>query len=494
LTALVGISVGCGGSSPTDGGHPAGGAGGRITGVYLPNVKTLLDVIVVIDNGPGMAAAQSNLVAAFPSFIDKLSALPGGLPSLHLGVVSSDMGAGSGTVGCVNTGDAGVFQTRPRGSCTASTLTPGSNFISDVDGVANHTASIAEVFRCIAPLGTSGCGFGQPLLALVHALGADNFQSDGKPHPPAENAGFLRDDASLAIIVLARTDDCSAPGGAGNTLFPLRDDTSRLMSELGPPRRYRCNEYGHTCGAPAAPPPRISPVTNDPGDGSTKLALDRCVAQEDSRYLIPTAAFGGAIAALKINPLNQLLYAALTGAYPDTSLGTPYTVTWKASPTGDAGPWPQIMPSCTSPDGDTTAEPAVRLSDLTQYFGRDGRNGIAQSICAGSLQPALQRIGDEIARLTNASCFFGEIDQDPVDVCTVTDKLPSGETTPVPACAKASTRPCWRLDPSLDCPLPTGLPPNTIARSFHVDRDAAGTDVVSTTISCLCAPGARYCH
>src|SRR5690349_8944324 len=82
-----------------------------------------LDVLFMIDNSASMQISQANLVRDFPSFTSVLQALPGGQPNIHVAVVSSDMGAGDGTAKpCTATGDAGRFQTTPRGTCTSSTL------------------------------------------------------------------------------------------------------------------------------------------------------------------------------------------------------------------------------------------------------------------------------------------------------------------------------------------------------------------------------------
>src|SRR6187549_3708713 len=57
-----------------------------------------LDVLFMIDDSASMQVSQANLVRDFPSFTSVLQALPGGLPNIHVAVVSSDMGAGDGTV------------------------------------------------------------------------------------------------------------------------------------------------------------------------------------------------------------------------------------------------------------------------------------------------------------------------------------------------------------------------------------------------------------
>jgi hypothetical protein len=51
-----------------------------------------LDLLFLIDNSPSMTDKQASLVANFPRMIDTIAMLPGGLPNLHIGVATSDMG------------------------------------------------------------------------------------------------------------------------------------------------------------------------------------------------------------------------------------------------------------------------------------------------------------------------------------------------------------------------------------------------------------------
>src|SRR5262245_31127211 len=257
FTALL-VAAGCGGSNlrrdatgtggiGVDGGGGAGAVAISRKYAVALNSERNVDVLFLIDDSSSMAAAQATLRQNFARFVAALRNSPGGLPGLHVAVVSSDMGAGDGSIAsCDSTGGKqGIFQYTARGTCTNTTLAPGATYISRVNGVANFTApNISDVFTCIAALGEQGCGFEHQLAAVTRALGLDGASA------PAENQGFVRPDALLAVIVVTNEDDCSASPGAGpNNRIPLFDTTANtnMASQLGPPANFRCNEFGHIC-------------------------------------------------------------------------------------------------------------------------------------------------------------------------------------------------------------------------------------------------------
>ena len=66
---------------------------GRVEYKDIPvNLNRNIDILFVIDDSGSMADKQNNLAANFPNFIDVLNTIQGGLPDVHIGVVSSDMG------------------------------------------------------------------------------------------------------------------------------------------------------------------------------------------------------------------------------------------------------------------------------------------------------------------------------------------------------------------------------------------------------------------
>src|SRR5262249_34355894 len=158
---------------------------------------------------------------------------------------------------------------------------------------------------CIALLGEEGCGFERQFGAITRALGADG-------HPaPAENQGFLRPDAYLAVVMITNEDDCSALPGVN-----FYDTTTNLTldSKLGPPGTFRCTECAHP-GA-AARPSRLAPG----GDPDAQVTYTTCTSNDAGGYLLGVADTAARLRALKRDPDHQILVAALTGP------SSPYTV------------------------------------------------------------------------------------------------------------------------------------------------------------------------
>jgi hypothetical protein len=398
---------------------------------FQQSVNRNVDMLFLVDDSSSMRLSQANLERNFPTFMTTLQNAPQGLPNIHVAVISSDMGAGDGSVaGCDTTGGKnGIFQYTPRGTCTSSGLDAGATYISDIGGVRNYTGNLPDVFTCIAALGETGCGFEHQFAAITRALGAD-----GQP-APVENRGFLRPDAYLAIVMITNEDDCSAP--AGSLLFDWTANKT-LADQLGPASNFRCNEFGHICDG--ARPSRLAP-TNTVGDTQTYAS---CVSAEDG-ILLPVADTAARIKALKRDPDSQIMVAAISG--PET----PYTVQWKAPKQTDVGPWPEISHSCTAGDG-SYADPSVRTTQLVREFGP---NGLQLSICGGEFAPALMRIAEKISQFVAKPCITGQVAKKPgtaSDDCTVVSRAAndSGQIVerPISACADTGgAGPCWRLAP-----------------------------------------------
>jgi hypothetical protein len=454
---------------------------------YLASNRNV-DLLFLIDDSSSMRLSQDNLLRNFPVLMNAIENLPGGLPNIHIGVISSDMGAGDGSIaGCHATDGSGgpggsgmggagggfgasnlfelkngVFQYAARGTCTVTGLAPGATFISNIGGVANYTGNLADVFTCIAALGESGCGFERPFAAITRALGVD-----GRP-APLENQGFLRPDAYLAIVLITNEDDCSAHPGVA--LYDVVNN-SNLASPLGPPSNFRCNEFGHLCGG--ARPNRHAP-NNSTAD---TVSYADCTSNDADEFLLSVRETADRLKALKADD-GQVMVAAIAGP------SSPYTVTWREPSFPDTScgaascPWPVIGHACTGADGNF-ADPAIRINELVGAFGA---NGLSLSICAGDYSPALASIAGDIVQYVNQPCIRGTVALQPGTTradCTVTDNATG---TSIPSCADTGgTGPCWHLETRA----------GQTCTGVAVQSDPAGPEAAQdTTVDCtLCVPG-----
>jgi len=355
----------------------------------LPNRD--LDILFVIDNSPSTNDKQARLAAAFPQMIDVLSQIDGGLPNLHIGVVTSDMGTSSsgdapapaigqiGNGGCAGVGDDGALR-------KAAGMTDA--FLSDVEGpggtrVTNYTGSLRDVFGSLAHVGDGGCGFEQHFAAMRRAL----------VNPL--NAGFLRPTANLAVVIVTDEDDCSA---SSSTLFAPDNGTLGALSS------FRCFRFGVHCGE----------------DPTTEGLHSNCEAAIGSPYIEDLDPFVDALLAAK-SDARMVMTAAIIGLPPSVSVG--FTV-----PPGGGPPQPFLERSCdfTGATGTDGAVPAVRIAEILYSFL--GRNALT-SICDDDLSNPLQRIGQSAARMMGGACL---------DTATLVDASP--EAGVQPSCEVADIR------------------------------------------------------
>ena len=452
-------SPGADGGGGQNGGGAGGGGpgGGGMTFTQTFGGSRDIDILFMMDDSQSMLALTSKLLLEFSAFTDVLQNLPGGLPNLHLGVVSSDLGAGPETTitECAIGGDQGQLQdqvglgTGEAGGtgCTSTGLNAGEHFLSNVNGQANYdtTMGIPAVFSCIASLGDHGCGFEHQLQSVVRALNADGQGL------PSKNAGFLRPGARLLIVLVTNEDDCSATPTTG-----LFSPTSRNVADpLGPLQSYRCNEFGHLCKG--APPPRAMAATFNPGE---------CVSAESSGRLIPVATIASQIKSLKTDP-SLIMVAAIAGPVD------PYAVILVRAQDGtadaDAGVmWSNVAHSCMQATTEF-ADPAVRIKQFVDAFGT---RGLFLPICAPTYAGALQTIANYAT-----APFQGCLDELPASTdptaanpqfqCTATINGPG--PTPLPQCSGSGAGPCFRLVSNASCPSSglqlTVVPPPTTASS-----------------------------
>ncbi|MCA9605200.1 MAG: hypothetical protein KC619_06380 [Myxococcales bacterium] len=167
-----------------------------------------VDVLFVIDDSASMADQQASLIASFPGFVQGMREQLSNAPSLHVGIVTSDAYRDNAS-GCTEIGDL-VTQT---GGFNASGRDcgpfAGGRFLSDAD------ADLSSRFACSAQVGTGGADDERVARALLNAV------SPERNAPGACNAGFVRPDSLLVIVIISDEDDvrdgCSMDSGFGET-------------------------------------------------------------------------------------------------------------------------------------------------------------------------------------------------------------------------------------------------------------------------------------
>lgn len=409
---------------------------GRVEYKEIPvNLNRNLDILFVVDDSPSMRDKQTNIRTNFPKFIEVLNTIQGGLPDVHIGVVSSDMGtkgtqdsaAGPaigqiGQGGCSGTGKNGTLQVGQAGGAIQN----GALFLSDIkqtDGsrLRNYNGDLAMVFGNMATIGDGGCGFEQQLAAMKKAL-------DNNP----ANASFLRPDAFLAVIFLTDEDDCTF---AKSTLLGPESPS------LGPLQSFRCNRFGHTC-----------PVGGrNESEMNTVGTKDQCSSNESSAYLEKVDAFVKFMKDIKDDP-NKVIVAGIMGDVE------PYQVELRAPP-GGGSPQPAVAHSCSYMGAQNVevADPAVRIKFFLDQFPN---RSTFTTICQRDLSEGLQLIAELLKAALGNPCIEGRLaDVDPETAgdqydCSVSDvtnaRTPMQRETILPACRETSPGvfsnvPCWRI-------------------------------------------------
>ncbi len=368
-----------------------------------------LDLLFVIDNSGSMKEEQDSLKANFPRFIEILSTIQGGLPNVHIGVVTSDMGTVGGTPGdsgCSLMGNDGVMRELPN--------QPNVRYISDIkddvtgNRLTNYPAGqLTQTFSSMAEVGTNGCGFEMHLNSMRRSL--DN---------PA-NAGFLRPNAYLAVIVIADEDDCSLKAGQSTAFF-----AQPLLKYIA---SYYCFKASTVCDETAAQGDSPGPRTN-------------CKSNESSPSAEKIGAFVDFLKSKKSDP-NLLIVSGIIGNAAPVAVTT-------ATPNGAPGPVPALVPSCTyqKPGGGSQkAFAGVRLETFVESF----QNNTTTTICKNDLSDGLTQIAELLKTVIGSPCIDSEL-AEPYQ-CSVLDVAafgkPNETRTVIGQCGVTTEKPCWSLGP-----------------------------------------------
>ena len=375
-----------------------------VGGVYemvldqAPEPIEALDVLFVIDDSGSMEDEQSALIdAAGDALFSQLAITAGGLPDLHVAFVSTDLGAGDGTISACDSSNEGRFQLGAVGGLGCPDVS-GQFLVDEDDGAGgrtrNFSTTLGEAFACAAAFGVEGCGFEQPLEAMLRALDGTN----------PENAGFLRDEALLLVVFLTDEDDCSA---SDSDLF---DTSAESMEELGRVSSFRCFEQGVVCDDDQ--PRELGVKTN-------------CTPREDSAYVYSLGRYVDFLHGLKPDP-SMVMVAGMFGD-PQVEV------------TVDVTSWESLADVC---PGDTRADPAVRLHALSEGFPA---RWVFTTIC-DPMAKRLTTIADTTANVLAArACLTGALPSSPV--CHAFAEVPGGARRTLPICTGSESTGCVTIAP-----------------------------------------------
>jgi hypothetical protein len=429
------------------------------------NLKDQVDIIFMVDDSGSMAPKQALLQQKFPELIKVLDdfAASGNKASYHIGVVTSDLGAPGISCGA-NKG--GKLQQKGAGAAASGCAGPtGANYIiyDQKTGMNNLPAGqdLPTTFNCMANVGDKGCGFESQIESVYRAL-----------HDPiAENQGFLRPDAILAVIWVTDEDDCSAD--PTSDLFTANPAYGNLAS-------FRCTRFGIKCDGtfPLPATPQASFTTCEPAttaDGNKLTDMTKYY-----NFFTQSQAKGG----VKANPHDVVLAAITASPTPfGTSQGTGTDICGQGVSTCTI-----LSHSCYLPtDMSIFGDPAVRLVSLVSK----AQNNQITSICDTDYKSALQGVGNKIVSALQPSCLTAPIKDPTKPDCVVEDvTVVNGEDVhkSIPFCPNAAgAKPCWTAVQETMCPKICN-PTNGCLQQFGVNIDRGGMMAPpNTTAQVSCA-------
>lgn len=450
-----------------------------------------VDILFVIDDSPSMASKQLALQKRIERFLDPLLTGPRAY-SLHIGVVTSDLGANSftdSTGSCVRGGSAtggGRLQrigAAADASCQA--IEGPFAFINYdatqplADGTARNNLppgqDLETTLRCMSAVGENGCGFEQSLEAAYRALRDTSIE---------DNTGFLRADALLAVVWLTDEDDCSAP--PSSDVFDPMPSTppEEGGGGLGLLSSFRCTKFSIACGSPPALVPYAA-------SGGPLLGCHDADPAENklypvSRYIsffTKPASQGG----VKLDPRDVMLFAIRGPEQPfETILGNPITQSVCLGPLGQNC---QVLlrHSCIDPTTPSLfGDPAVRLTQVVEA----AKTYRTASICADDYAVPIFDFASDIVRRLGGGCVELPFADPRNPQCEVNDvtTLSNGTvaTFAIARCDQnGNQKPCWQAATDPACTSVCARPGETGQRfTITVDRDTPLLPNTTTEIAC----------
>lgn len=229
---------------------------------------------------------------------------------------------------------------------------------------------IAEAIHCMLPQGINGCGFEQPLESMRRALARTT-------QPLLPEAGFLRDNASLLVLLVTDEADCSPRPEYQQAIFSFEGNKVFWSDpEFGAPTSAICWNAGVDC---FGDPPKYDDCV--PAD---KNVFGDPAAEPMDAVLYPVARYQSVLSAIEQSkrakdPGLDVMLLAVTGVELDG------TITY--ADVGQSDPFWQVEfgigPGCTKPASApiyeiTSAVPPVRIRDVARHMTSDP----LWSICA----------------------------------------------------------------------------------------------------------------
>lgn len=226
---------------------------------------TPVDILFVVDNSGSMADEQINLARNFDKFINVLTQGAGN--DYQIAVVSTDLDGTGEVAGDVQD----VFSTTPpffvsQGTirrCEPTSIANGC-FRGGSMKVVRSSMSASDQIRAFQEnvrLGSCGSGNERAMLAMATAL--------GNARPGSCNAGFLRPDANLVVVIVSDEEN-QGPDDPNDFVQPLIDakgsaERVRVALIVG-------SKDGEPANCGATEPCGVSACQPTPPEGS----MDRC--------------------------------------------------------------------------------------------------------------------------------------------------------------------------------------------------------------------------
>ncbi|MEM9068804.1 MAG: hypothetical protein AAGE52_09875 [Myxococcota bacterium] len=330
-----------------------------------------VDLLLMVDGSGSMRDEQMVLAQELPRLVGALLSgdVDFGTPmegtadfppvrSLNVGLVSADLA----------TGVRGGFCTRPHGQ--DAVIGGGAPLFLNFESPAAARDFDRQFIDLAARMGS--CPIEQSAEAVLKSLvpsdcreGFCEFMDGSRGQGDGPNAGFLRDDSLLAVVVLTDEDDCSA-------------ENPSLFAAIDPER-----------------PTEFTRVT---------LNL-RCTTFPEA--LTPVARYTEGLSFLRPDP-RQLVYALVAG-FPPGFGSLDGVVDYNAvlaSPDMEIRPddfsTSRVAPACEGEGGPAT--PARRLLGIAQGLEARGTPTVAQSICESRYDGLINGLTLRIAERALETC------------------------------------------------------------------------------------------